>query len=143
MYLISHRGNVSGKLPELENTPAYILSAIEQGYMVEIDVWCDSDGLFLGHDGAALRTTPQFLKNPQLIIHAKNSAAIEPLQYYNTHWFWHNTDDYTITSKGWVWAYPGKVKAGNNCIAVLPEIHNVDTKLFAGVCSDVIGLYKQ
>ena len=27
----------------------------------------------------------------------------------NCHYFWHQEDDYTITSKGIIWAYPGKV----------------------------------
>jgi len=32
MILISHRGNIDGKLSEYENNPNYILSAIDLGY---------------------------------------------------------------------------------------------------------------
>ena len=39
MILISHRGNINGKKPDLENKPEYIQNAIKLGYNVEIDVW--------------------------------------------------------------------------------------------------------
>jgi glycerophosphoryl diester phosphodiesterase len=45
MLLISHRGNISGPQPKLENTVAYIEQAINQGFDVEIDVWFQ-DGKF-------------------------------------------------------------------------------------------------
>lgn len=142
MRLISHRGNLTGKQPALENTPVYIREAVEQNYEVEIDVWASKSGsLFLGHDGPEQQVGIDFLANGPYIIHAKNYLAIEPLQYYKLHWFWHNTDDYTITSHGLVWAYPDKPSAGNNCIAVLPEIHNTNTAGFAGICSDYIDDY--
>ena len=35
---------------ELENTPDYIDEAISLGYDVEIDIWKDEDGFYLGHD---------------------------------------------------------------------------------------------
>ena len=39
MILISHRGNIEGKQPKLENKPEYISKALELGYNVEIDIW--------------------------------------------------------------------------------------------------------
>ena len=50
MKLISHRGNINGKHEKFENFPSYIDTAIDQGYDVEIDLWKDSDGFYLGHD---------------------------------------------------------------------------------------------
>ena len=50
MILISHRGNIDGKKPHLENQPDYIDEAIALGYDVEIDVWLIDGVLFLGHD---------------------------------------------------------------------------------------------
>ena len=49
MY-IAHRGNLEGRLPENENDPNYIDNAINQGYMVEVDLWCFDGNLKLGHD---------------------------------------------------------------------------------------------
>jgi hypothetical protein len=39
MIYISHRGNIDGKKPHLENNPTYIDEAIDLGYDVEIDLW--------------------------------------------------------------------------------------------------------
>ena len=39
MRLISHRGNINGVNPKLENTKEYVDLAIDKGYSVEIDVW--------------------------------------------------------------------------------------------------------
>ena len=55
---------------------------------------------------------------------------------------WHDNDDYTLTSMGWVWAYPGMERPCENSIAVLPEIHNTNTENFWGICSDYIERYK-
>jgi hypothetical protein len=56
---------------------------------------------------------------------------------YDINYFWHQTDDVIITSKGFLWAHPGKQPI-NNSIAVLPELYNDDTKECIGVCSDFI-----
>ena len=55
MILISHRGNLNGSLQWEENRPDYINNALDLGYDVEIDVWKQPDGWYLGHD------EPQFL----------------------------------------------------------------------------------
>ena len=58
--------------------------------------------------------------------------------------FWHQQDDYTITSKGFIWAYPSK-KLTKNSIAVLPESSNYtldELKNSYGICSDNIEYYK-
>ena len=39
MILISHRGNIDGKIVERENHPDYIDKAISEEFDVEIDVW--------------------------------------------------------------------------------------------------------
>jgi hypothetical protein len=55
--------------------------------------------------------------------------------------FWHQKDDVTLTSQGYIWAYPGKQPLKNS-IAVLPERNNDDTSQCSGICSDVIEKYK-
>ena len=141
MYLISHRGNITGRQPERENAPDYILEAIEAGYYVEVDIWGKLNGeLWLGHDGPQYLTDSTFLNNPKIVCHCKNKLAIDNLNGWGIHWFWHKVDDYTITSKGWVWSYPNKPSAGHNCIATLPALQ-LDVSEYAGVCSDHIGNY--
>ena len=50
MILISHRGNLNGPKPLMENSPAYIEIAIKKNFHVEIDVWIKKNNLYLGHD---------------------------------------------------------------------------------------------
>jgi hypothetical protein len=49
MKFISHRGNLSGRNPESENSPSYINMALKLGYDVEVDVWYIDGKWYLGH----------------------------------------------------------------------------------------------
>ena len=141
MRLISHRGNVNGKNLDRENHPDYLLEAIKQGFEVELDVWRESGYTYLGHDGPQYRVDQEFLERPEFWCHAKNLSALEFLSNTNCNYFWHQTDDYTLTSKGFIWTFPGK-QLGVNSIAVLPENYpNWDLSLAVGICSDRIGDY--
>ena len=57
-------------------------------------------------------------------------------------YFWHQKDDVTLTSQGYIWAYPGKQPLKNS-IAVLPEINKDDISKCSGICSDYIKDYKE
>lgn len=141
MKLISHRGNIEGKEPANENHPYYIQKAINHGFDVEIDVRYDN-GWWLGHENPQYQIDLDYLSNPHFWIHCKNLKALVYLQNTKYNYFWHNVDSYTLTSHGWIWAYPNNpIIAGSHSIAVLPEIHNTETNLFTGICSDVINNY--
>ncbi len=147
MYLISHRGNITGRQPERENAPDYILEAIDAGYYCEVDILGKVDGsLWLGHDGPQYKTDTKFLNNPKILCHCKNKLAIDNLNGWGIHWFWHQNDDYTITSKGFIWTYPGNVLSPSSiCVMpeVVPGIYNKSQLLeCAGICSDYIGEYR-
>ena len=146
MIYISHRGNINGKSPEMENNPKYIDRAIELGYDVEVDVWFNNNTWFLGHDEPQYEIEFGWLKKriDNLWIHCKN---LESLVYLNTvggrlNYFWHQGDDVTLTSRNFMWVYPGKQPVRNS-ISVLPEIYNDDIEGCMGVCSDKIKLYKE
>jgi hypothetical protein len=62
------------------------------------------------------------------------------LEKTNAHYFWHQEDDYTITSKGFIWTYPGK-KLFLKSICVLPEKFNYEKIKCTGICSDFIEKY--
>jgi len=141
MILISHKGNINGKNLEEENKPDYILKALSLGYDVEVDVWYDN-GFWLGHDKPAYPIVTSFLKNEKLWCHAKNLEAIVEMKNNNIHYFWHQKDDITLTSKGYIWAYPGKQPIKES-IAVLPEIHKDDVSNCIGICSDNIIEYNR
>ena len=148
MRLISHRGNINGKQHSLENQPDYILKAIEQGYDVEIDIWY-TDKFMLGHDKPQYEFPFDLLEkfHTKLWIHCKNIKAITKIKHnyeLNTrlNYFWHEHDAITLTSKGYIWAYPGKQPIEGS-IAVMPELGNDDISQCKGVCSDFIINYKK
>ncbi len=145
MKLISHRGNIFGKNPDLENRPDYILQAIKKGYDCEIDVWLVRNKIFLGHDKIKEKLYEvkiDFLKNKKLWCHAKNIEALNLMIKSNIHCFWHEDDLITITSKGWLWCHPRQKKGFKNSITVLPELYKTKTNTFEGICSDYIEKYK-
>jgi len=145
MILISHRGNINGKNTEKENHPDYIDDAIKLGYDVEIDIWVIDGNFYLGHDGPQYNISLDWLSDriDRLWLHCKNTEAIErfniSFQHYN--YFWHQEDTVTLTSKNFIWAYPGKQPI-NRSIAIMPEIFSDNIKSCLGVCSDYIKNYK-
>jgi hypothetical protein len=144
MKLISHRGNLNGKMPQNENHPEYIDEAIHAGYDVEIDVWMIEGVLLLGHDTPQYGVSQLWLNQRygKLWIHCKNMEAME---WFNGvggfNYFWHETDAVTLTSKNFIWAFPGKQPIQRS-IAVLPEIYNDNLDSCIGICSDYIENYK-
>ena len=135
MILISHRGNLNGKSNK-ENRPGYIHKAIGQNFDVEIDVWYIDDAFWLGHDIPQYKVLEGFLEHPNLWCHAKNIDALNRMVENGLiHCFWHQEDDVTLTSEGYLWTYPGK-DLTKNSIVVLPET-KPDVEV-AGVCSDFI-----
>lgn len=145
MILISHRGNLNGPRPLEENNPECVDKAINKGYNVEIDVWKKNNVWFLGHDAPQYQIEQNFLLKNKLWCHAKNIEALEALLLLEAHCFWHQEDDYTITSRGIIWAYPGR-ETSNNSICVMPERNNIskrDILISRGICSDYIELYKE
>ena len=137
MKIIAHRGNISGRDPENENRPSYILDAIWLGYEVEVDVWWQQGQWFLGHDSPEYSISSSFLENKKLWCHAKNFLAFKKmLKNKNIHCFWHQTDDYALTSKGYIWTYPGKT-IDMNSVIVKPEENNfiINSRAY-GVCTN-------
>ena len=142
MYFISHRGNILGPDSSKENSQDYINNAIKKGYNVEIDVWFEKGKFYLGHDKPTYSVEDKYLLNENLWCHSKNLESLINLKKIGAHCFWHENDDYTLTSKGFIWTYPGK-KLSKNSICVLPE-WDKEIKLdynFVGICSDYIERY--
>lgn len=141
MILISHRGNITGKNIERENSPEYIQKALNNGFHVELDIWYQ-DGWYLGHDQPQYKIDFEFLLNPKFWCHAKNKEAFLKLkQNKNINCFWHDKDVYTLTSYGYIWC---NINAPliENSICVMPELGiSGDIKKCSGICSDIIANY--
>lgn len=149
MKFISHRGNISNKNISSENNPDQIEYCIKNLYDVEIDIRHINGLWFLGHDEPQYQISIQWLTKlaAKLWIHCKNIEALDELSKYDLfNCFWHNTDDYTLTSKNIIWAYPGKTLTSRT-VCVLPETVNSfsieNLKLCYGICSDSIDYYRR
>ena len=148
MIYISHRGNINGRIEEAENKPEYIIDTLRLGYDVEIDVWYINGEWWLGHDEPQYPIDFDWIdsRSDRLWIHCKNIEAVEYF-YENENecreinWFWHENDTLTLTSYGYIWAYPGKQPIKKS-IAVMPEIHMDNINVCMGICSDYIQKYK-
>jgi hypothetical protein len=144
MILISHRGNINGKILEAENHPDYIDDTIKMGYDVEIDLWFIDGKTYLGHDKPQYEVDNKWLENriDKLWVHCKNIDSLNWIRSTVLHYFWHEEDTLTLTSKNYIWTYPGKQPIIGS-IAVMPEIYNDNVSLCLGICSDYIQNYKK
>ena len=144
MIFIAHRGNMDGPNPEMENRPEYIQLALNKGYDVEVDLWVFDDTPYSGHDSLQYRLGAELILNHSQYIwfHCKNPMAVKYCVERNLHWFWHQTDNYTLTSCGFVWVYPGKNDFIPRSIRVMPEWDGVDkweqVAHCAGICTDYL-----
>jgi len=149
MLLISHRGNLNGPDKSIENKPEH-LEYVMKNYSVEVDLRVHKDKLYLGHDECQYPIDRKWLfeYSPLLWIHCKDHEALRfcsTLTFY-INYFWHDTDDYTMTNMRFIWAYPGKKKVNNLTILVKPEDHWSQSEIIEmqpfGICSDFVEQYK-
>ena len=114
MILIAHRGNIDGPNPERENHPEYIRETLDRHYHAEIDVWYKDSKWYLGHDLPQYEVEEDFFSESNLWCHAKNIEALHKMLKEDIHCFWHQEDDVTLTSCGFIWTYPGKELTDNS-----------------------------
>jgi hypothetical protein len=153
MILIAHRGLIDGPDKAKENNPEWIEQVIQMGYSAEIDLWVYGNELYLGHDEPQYKIDIEWLRkyNDKLWIHVKDPIALDWMVRTGTslHYFWHQEDDYTLTSRGYIWAYPGK-QLTQFSISVCPEwvlSERYELKLYrpncVGICSKYVGLMQK
>ena len=151
MKIIAHRANIGGPNSKNENRISNIRRCIELGYDVEIDIRLFDGHLYLGHDQPKDIITKKELIgiNRKAWIHCKNLKAISYFMQIDEefNYFWHNKDSYTLTSKGYIWAYPGETLS-QECICVLPEIDDslkdiksLMKREISGICTDYPNLF--
>jgi hypothetical protein len=135
MFKISHRGNTVGKDP-MENSPGTIYNAIQKGFNVEVDIRRINSNWYLGHDFSQYPVGDSFIEQNKNIIwfHCKNLEALDALDKNNHMFFWHQEDDFTLTSNGYIWTYPGKNTTSKSIIVDLNLINKYDN--VAGICTD-------
>jgi len=166
--IIAHRANIGGPNPDVENNPEQIDKCIAEGYDVEIDLRYDdlTKTLWLGHDSPDYKVTWYWLAQRirYLWVHCKtyntlcelSDQSLPKERGYDVdtggcNYFWHQEDDYTITSNNIIWAYPGKPYSDikmlkdnpnlSNTVIVMPEWNKMDWESLQvlrcyGICTD-------
>lgn len=144
MKYIAHRGLFNGPNSRYENHPDQINHALSKFYDCEIDLWRIKNDWFLGHDAPTYRVDESFIGKNGLWLHCKNLEALQELSQRTIQYvyFWHQEDDFTLTSNQYIWTFPGR-KLVENSIAVVPERCEsywdyVKKVNIAGVCTDYV-----
>jgi len=139
MLIISHRGNTNGVNESLENNPTHIKELINSNIQTEIDVWCIDNDLLLGHDYPQYKVTDEFIKMNGLWCHAKNIDAFHyMLKSKIRNCFWHENDNFTLTSSGFIWTYPNKSITDMSIIVDLDKNWKDKEYNCYGVCVDYL-----
>ena len=100
----------------------------------------------LGHDAPDYPVTWWWLagRANYLWIHCKDITTLH--QFSNAtngyNYFWHQEDDFTLTSKQYIWTYPGKPYT-NRSVIVCPEWHGPEWNSLRvvdcyGICTDFV-----
>ena len=141
MKLVSHRGNINGPNPQMENDPRYVENTLAKGFSVEVDVWSKGLDFYLGHDKPEYQVSKLFLRHRAVWCGAKTIETFYKLIEIGAHCFSHDQDEVALTTKGYLWSTYGKDMT-NKSICVMPPRSVKLPKNIAGVCSDYIGDYK-
>lgn len=141
MKIISHRGNLYGPSPETENDQYQIYKALELGFDVEVDLWLKGGKYYIGHDSPDNLVSIDFIKaiSPYAWFHCKNLDALYDMStnFPKFNYFWHESDKFTLTSKGFIWTYPGQEITDNSIIVLKGDegIEDIPGKPY-GICTD-------
>ena len=77
MIYISHRGNLTGKHHDLENSPVYVYQAIDRGFDVEVDLRHKDGQIFLGHEKPQYLIDDNFINNNPINDYFINNNLID------------------------------------------------------------------
>ena len=81
---------------------------------------------------------PEFFKHPKLWCHAKNVEAFEWLLKKKVKCFFHNIDEYTLTSNGYIWTFPDKPVVKKSIIVDKGKDWKKKNYNCYGVCVDYV-----
>lgn len=157
MRIISHRGNLSGKILSKENTEEYLLAALNEGFDIEFDIWYMAGKFWLGHDQPDRSYSIDHLiqwsnryANQKFYVHCKNLWSMEKLSKFrkqNVIPFFHDVDQCILLTDNTIWVHPNSIHSTSerkNCIAVYSTCKSIeydieldlDYKNFYGICTD-------
>jgi len=116
------------------------------GYDVEIDIWLVNNKIYLGHSDPLYEVDLSFILDisDKSWFHCKNLESLHMFSKITKtcNFFWHQEDNYTLTSKGHIWTYPGNQTSEISVLVDLDLKSNLDNCILYGICSDYVGLIK-
>ncbi len=133
--IISHRGLLNGANKKLENAPEQINQTLNLDFDVEIDIYKIGNQLYTGHNEPQYPIKNDLIKNEKIWCHAKSLDSLEYLLKNAINCFWHENDNYTLTSSNYIWTYPKK-NICSNSIIVLTERYELPPNDCYGICTD-------
>ena len=144
MKIISHRGNLKGENPNLENTKHYIDSALNEGFDVEVDLWMIDKKYYLGHDNPENKVELEWLdeRKKNIWIHTKNFSCFESLLEMNDNFifFYYTIEPVVMVSNKVIWSHePNEMEIHKNCVIPLlnkSQIINNNFHGWYGICTD-------
>lgn len=125
--IISHRGNLIGPNPDLENKPTQIELA-SKFFIVEVDIRKIKNEYFLGHDFPQHCVSLEWLNKhkSRLFLHCKNNEAYSCNKLTEFHRFVHENENTVVCSKGYIIKHPN-FKPVENSYNMMPEISEYET----------------
>lgn len=147
MIIISHRGNFAGPEPAVENHPSRIDAAIEEGFHVEVDLRCEGDQLWFGHDEAQYAIDPSWIqeRRDRLFLHLKDFAAFKHVAQHapDRQFICHSADPYTAVwgAEGYLlWLHDLSLVPDERTLVPLlsmEQLHGYPYRhVVAGICTD-------
>ena len=146
MIYISHRGNLNGRIPDRENSPAYVDEAIAAGFEVEVDLRVVDGIFYLGHLGPEHIIDDDWLyqRKNKLWLHLKNYDAVYEMSKLNGFkYFCNQKDDFSMFSNGYIlyWNRDPNDSPNEKCLVPLETLEQVETYTktgFGGIISNHI-----
>ena len=145
MRLISHRGNINGRIESEENNPSYIDKSISSGYEVESDVWLINDVLWLGHDIPQYKIDISWIveRSDKLWIHCKDIMSAVKIRELDESFriFCHSNDPFVLVSTGHIWVHDLSLEFDKHAIIPLldqKELDLYDHREVYAFCTDYV-----
>lgn len=136
--IISHLGNIDGRVPERENTLPYIKEALAAGWHVCIDVWYTNGSFVLPAARALQPIPPSLLSNCRVWARTHDPETIDALCTIKAHCVIAAESPVALTSEQFIWSLP-PTPLVSRAIAVFPELAEpgwLEQYEPAGLCSN-------
>lgn len=118
--LISHLGNLDGRMPEKENTLAHIQNALDRGFHVCAQIVYRNGAFLLPCARGYELAKPAFLSSQRVWCCTDDPTAMDALCAINAHSFFITERLPSLTTAQFIWTLPPH-KLASRSIAVFPE----------------------